>query len=513
MRFSRAIIINPPSPPGYVSNKDSMGGFGQLYPVGATYLPPLDLVYLASYLAEKKCPQEVLECLGLELTKEQLFQKIVDQEACNDGPLLILVRTSLPTLDWDLAICDEIAKSNSRARIGIFGPVVTSVLARIQKEESLSYIVKPDPDEIVYGLMTGEPEEEIKGLIFRQGNKWVDNPENVFKRELDSLPFPKWKLFPYKKYRLPRSSARKESSFLPMLTSRGCPIGCHYCPYPIGQGLPWRYRSARNVVDEIEYLVRDLDIEYVLFRDPMFSLNQKRVIEICDEIKRRGLKLKWRCETRVDFLQEDTLKAMAEAGCDGINFGVESSDVEIQSNVGRKPITPEEFVKSSDLCRELGIKTFGFFIIGLPGDTLESVLKTIEFALKIKLTWIQFTASSPFVGTKLRDWAIEQGLVKDDEYAYVNSHEVIVGNENLSKEQISSLYRFAQILQNYLINRRGIFKEDGHTSPLYRLAKAVADTASESLASVFFACGRVWFLKRHRQRAIQTPAPATTAHN
>jgi radical SAM superfamily enzyme YgiQ (UPF0313 family) len=426
---------------------------------------------------------------------------------------LALIRTSLPTLDWDLSVCRQISKSTSKVQLAIFGPVVSSVLGRIQKEICLDYIIQGDPDLTVYDLLTGQPEADIQNLTFRKAGEWVSNTSKVFNRELDSLPFPKWELFPYKEYRLPKSSARKESSFLPMLTSRGCPIGCHYCPYPIGQGLPWRYRSPGNVVDEIEHLVRDLNIDYIVFRDPMFSLNQKRVIAICDEVKRRALKLKWRCETRVDFLQEETLKAMAEAGCDGINFGVESSDVDIQANVGRKPITQEEFVKSFDLCRGLGIKTFGFFIIGLPGDTLESILKTIGFALKIRPTWVQFTASSPFVGTKLRDWAIEQGLVDDNEYAYVNSHEVIVGNENLSKKQIGSLYRFAMIFEKHLLNRHSILKEDGHTSRFYRLAKMVADRASESLARAVFALGTIWFLKLHRRPTIEAAASAATAHN
>src|SRR5215467_11576735 len=106
MQFDKILLINPPSPPGYVSNKDSMGGFGQLYPLGATFLPPLDLVYLASYLAEREAPLEVFECLGLELTREQLIEKIASTGGVERG--LVVVRTSAPTLDWDLSVCHEI---------------------------------------------------------------------------------------------------------------------------------------------------------------------------------------------------------------------------------------------------------------------------------------------------------------------------------------------------------------------------------------------------------------------
>jgi radical SAM superfamily enzyme YgiQ (UPF0313 family) len=292
---------------------------------------------------------------------------------------------------------------------------------------------------------------------------------------LDELPLPKWELVPYEKYRLPKSSVSSETAFLPVWSSRGCPIGCHYCPYPVGQGLAWRYRSAENVVEEIEHLVNNLSIKYILFRDPMFSLNQKRVLKICDEINRRGIKVKWRCETRIDFLTVETLRAMAAAGCEGINFGVESSDVEIQAGVGRKPISPEEIAGHFALCRELGIKTFGFFIIGLPGDTVQTIFKTIKFALEIKPHWVQFTAATPFIGTKLRDWAIEQGLAEKDEYAYVSSHETIMGNENLSVAQVRKLHKTAQFIQNYLVNRKGMLKTEGKKSGVYRAAQSAAD--------------------------------------
>jgi uncharacterized radical SAM superfamily protein len=494
MKFSNAIIVNPPSPIGYVSNKDSMGGFGQMFPLGATPFPPLDLIYLASYLVEKNFPMTVLESLAHELTKEQLIEKIAALSAAEDGEkLLVVVRTSAPTLDWDLDVCREIKAKVSSANLVIYGPVVPKVLGRIQKEDFIDYIIKGDPDETVEALLNEQAEDEINGLIFRRETEWIENSSQPFIRELDKLPFPKWELLPYEKYRLPKSSTNSETAFLPIWSSRGCPIGCHYCPYPVGQGLPWRYRSAENVVDEIEHLVNDLGIRYILFRDPMFSLNQKRVLKICEEINARGIKVKWRCETRIDFLKEETLRAMAAAGCEGINFGVESSDMEIQEGVGRKPISPEHIASHFTLCRELGIKTFGFFIIGLPGDTIETIFDSMKFALKIKPHWIQFTAATPFIGTKLRDWAIEQGLTEKDDLAYINSHEAIMGNENLSVAQIYRLHRTAQFIQNYLINRKGILKRTGNISSLYRAAESAADVGCNLAARAIIFGAKAWF--------------------
>ncbi len=493
MRFTKTITVNPPSPDGYVSNKDSMGGFGQLFPIGATPFPPLDLIYLASYLVEKEFPVSIIECLAHEMNKEQLIERIESICHAEEAPLVI-IRTSAPTLDWDLGICGEIKTKVPGARLGIYGPVVPKVLSRIQKETVIEYIVKGDPDLTVEALLIGKAESEINGLLFRDENgNWIENESQPFIRELDMLPFPKWEMLPFEKYRLPKSSTSSETAFLPIWSSRGCPIGCHYCPYPVGQGLPWRYRSAENVVDEIEHLVNDLGIKYVLFRDPMFSLNQKRVIAICDAIRERGISVKWRCETRIDFLKEETLRAMAAAGCDGINFGVESSDVAIQEGVGRKPITPEQIASHFALCREVGIKTFGFFIIGLPGDTIETIFDSMKFAVEIRPHWVQFTAASPFIGTKLRDWAIERGLAEKDDYAYISSHEAIMGNENLSVSEVYAVHRFAQRIQNYLINRKGILKRTGNVSGVYRILEASADLGCDLTAKAAIAAGRIWF--------------------
>lgn len=490
-RFVKVVLVNPPSPPGYVANRDSMGGYGQLYPPGATLLPPLDLPYLAAYLLHKDVPIEVFEAQGLDWSLEHLVQQVGDIARQNDPErTLVVVRTALITLDWDLGVCAALKAASSSLAVAMYGSVVPHVMKRVRAESGLDYIVHGEPDQTVEELVNGLPESEILGLAYRQGGEWVQGAPRPFMKDLDQLPFPKWELLPRHRYTLPRSSATAAVPFLPMLTSRGCPFGCHYCPYPVGQGLPFRYRSPQNVVDEIQHLVQNLGIQYILFRDPMFSLRQNRVVEICDEIVRRGLKFRWKCETRPDCLNEETVRAMAAAGCEGINFGIESADVAIQANVGRKPITQEQIVKIVDLCRDLHIKTFCFFIIGLPGDTLRTILDTIDFAIRLRPNWIQFTAASPLVGTKLRDWAIGHGLVVEDEYAYRSSHETMMGNESLTKDQIAALHRFTLFLERYLINRGGVLKDANRTGRMYTAVRRLADTVGHASARMAFTVAR-----------------------
>lgn len=501
MRFTKIIVVNFPSPPGYVANRDSMGGFGQLFPPGAPVLPPLDIPYLAGYLADKGIPLEVLEAQGLALSREQLAERVAHIAAAEGlERTLVVARTSAPTLDWDLTVGGAMKDTTRNIALALYGPVVPHVLKRLEEEPRLDYILRGEPDETVYELAIGRPEGEILGLTYRRGETWVEGLPRPLMKDLDRLPFPKWDLLPYHQYALPKSSTTAPVPFLPMLTSRGCPFGCHYCPYPVGQGLPWRYRSPHNVVDEIEHLVKDLGIQYILFRDPMFSLRLHRVVEICHEIQRRGLVFKWKCETRIDCLNAETLQAMVTAGCDGINFGVESAEVEIQANVGRKPISQERTIEVVALCRSLRIKTFCFFIIGLPGDTVQTILETIAFAIRLRANWVQFTAASPFIGTKLRDWAIAQGLTSEDEYAYINSHEAMIGNEHLTQSQVAALLRFAKFFERYLINRSGILKDDNRAGLFYSGARSVVNAVAESSARTIFALGR-----QHFQRAYAYP--------
>ena len=176
MRFTKTIIVNPPSPPGFVSNKDSMGGFGQLYPIGAPPFPPLDMVYLASYLIEKQVPIDVFECLGLTLTKEQLVEKLDSlYKQIGNEQVLIIIRTSAPTLDWDISVCQLIKERMNNTAIGIYGAVVPLVTWRIKKEDSIDYIIRGEPDDIVYELITDCSETDIQGLIFRKNGSWVEN--------------------------------------------------------------------------------------------------------------------------------------------------------------------------------------------------------------------------------------------------------------------------------------------------------------------------------------------------
>lgn len=491
MNFAKAVIVNPPNPVGYMSNKDSMGGFGQLYPKGAPPFPPLDLAYLAGVLLDAGHECAVVEAGALDLSVEQALRAI--GASGNLEHALVLVRTSLPTIDVDLAFCRSLRSLGTLGAVALFGPPVPSLIRRVELEDSLDFAILTEADQPALELMQGRSPDAIAGLLYRSQGEWQRTPERAFERDLDKIPFPRWDALPIERYVIPKSSTAGNARFLPMLSSRGCPFGCSYCPYPVGQGLKWRFRSPANVVDEMEHLVRQFGVEHILFRDPMFSAQQKRVVAICDEILRRDLKVQWKCETRVDCLDAHTIEMMAKAGCVGVNFGVESTDPEVQKGVHRQPITVAEFVNTVALCRQHGISTFAFFVIGLPGDTLETILASVDFATRIRASWVQFTVATPFIGTPMFDWAVEGGFIRPDAYKIVNAHGDSVGNENLSPTDIKRLHRFAHFLQDHVINRHGILKNSQRSGFVYRIAKRAADALGDATAIGLAAAAKRYF--------------------
>lgn len=490
-----------------MSNKDSMGGFGQLYAEEAPPFPPLDMAYLAAYLRKDGHAVVVHDCAALGWSLDDLAKTCGNDREFHAA--LVLVRTSLPTIDVDLQTCARLAGMQDAGRVALFGPVIPSLLKRIEQDQTLSFVFLTEPDRPAAALMRGESVGQIPGIGYREGAAWTHTADLPFEKNLDALPFPAWDLLPYKEYVIPKSSTSGSARFLPMLSSRGCPFGCSYCPYPVGQGLKWRYRSASNVVDEMQFLVEKFGVEYILFRDPMFSAQQKRVMAICREIIARGIKVYWKCETRMDCLDDETIELMARAGCVGINFGVESTDPEIQKGVHRTPILPEEFVAKVASCREHGVATFAFFVIGLPGDTLRTILDSIEFAIRIRANWTQFTMATPFIGTPMYKWALNERLIEADFYKIVSAHERSVGNENLTGADIKRLHRFARFLQDHILNRHGILKNDRRKGLAYRSLKAIADFASRSAALTLFHAARWHFTRSvsHKPRAGRSALP------
>jgi len=218
--------------------------------------------------------------------------------------------------------------------------------------------------------------------------------------DLDSLPFPRWEpLVASRRHVRVPFAGRPYGGSLSVLASRSCPEFCTYCPHRIQAG--YRTRSVANILDELSYLADSRGALHIVFRDPLFSQERDRVLELCDGIRSRHLSHTFECETRLDRLDGELLGAMYAAGLRAMSFGVESVAPATLKKVGRRPIPEPHQREVLRRCRELGIVTAAFYVIGFAEDTWESIGATIDYAIDLGSTVAQFKILTPYPGTPL----------------------------------------------------------------------------------------------------------------
>jgi len=243
----------------------------------------------------------------------------------------------------------------------------------------------------------------VKGLVWRDGSDVVVNPDRPLIRNLDDLPLPRHDLLPLSDYRAPM--VRGPYSFV--VTSRGCPANCRFCIKHVSYGRSVRFRSPENIVAELEQLV-ELGVRSVNMYADLFTVSREQVVGLCELILERDLQLQWTCNSRVDFVDAKMLGLMSQAGCWMISWGIESGSEEILRRC-RKGISPEQVERALHWAKDAGILNWGYFIIGLPGETTETIRETIRFSKKLPLDLVLFHIAAPHPGSPFFFEVVENG--------------------------------------------------------------------------------------------------------
>ena len=266
-------------------------------------------------------------------------------------------------------------------------------------------------DGAVDFVVVGEPEDAVRRLA--RGEHLDGRVPSEAVADLDRLPFPRWDLVGGRHHRRWTSLAERPiGGGFPLQASRGCPEFCTYCPHRILSG--YRARSVESVGLELEQLCRRYPQPFVIFRDPLFTESRDRMLALGDEIRGRGLDLRFECETRLDRLDPGLLDRLHRAGLSAISFGVESVSPDTLRRAGRRPIPPEHQRLVVDHCRRRGIVTAAYYVFGFLQDDWGSIAATIQYATDLASTFAQFKLLTPYPGTPLwkqlaplvyeRDW-------------------------------------------------------------------------------------------------------------
>jgi len=295
------------------------------------------------------------------------------------------------------------------------------------------YVVKGEGEYPVLDIVNNVDLYSIKGLTFRSwSGEIVQNENNGFIRDLDTLPFPQRDNFHCDGGKMDVSA---------IITSRGCPFQCTYCASPRIWDRTVRYRSVENVMGELEYMVKHKGISLVRFQDDTFTLNKTRTMSILEQMMSRGLNVEWLCDTRIDALDKEMLKMMKKSGCIRLKAGIESGSDKVLKRI-KKGISVEQIRESVKLIKEAGISLTTYFMIGFPGETDEDIKKTIRLAEEIDSDYYSLSIVAPYYGTQVHRDLEESGFDFDKphwEYFYHQSREMIL-NADISEHLIEQFF-------------------------------------------------------------------------
>lgn len=370
--------------------------------------PPLGISYIAASLQQAGHVVHLVDCTFLD--KKEALNQALETKAEVVG-----IYAMVSMLDECLWFARQLRPTCRLLVAG--GPLPTCDPEPFL--DAFDVVVRGEGEQTMLELMRAYEEASdmgvIAGVAFRKHadgtakSELVSTPERAFTKTLDRVPFPARALLPNESY-IRYGKKKYGYSITTVMSTRGCPFRCEFCSNVVFGG-SYRERSPENVVDEI---VEVLAVGYdrISFTDDVFTMKKERVVKVCQEIRRRGLKFKWECLGRVDALDTPTALDMKAAGCTRIFFGIESGDEQILKLMNKK-ITIEQARRAVQAAHNAGLQVGAFFIIGYPGDTDETVLKTLRFANSLPLDYLGLSMPYPLPGTDLykrtkdrikRDW-------------------------------------------------------------------------------------------------------------
>jgi radical SAM superfamily enzyme YgiQ (UPF0313 family) len=410
--------------------------------------PSIGIAYIASILRENGHLVKVLDAYVNGSSLDDIINIIGDFD-----PDVVGISVLTPSAEVVFSISKEIRKNYPDIKI-VMGNMHASIFAdEILANNYADFIIHREGEltmlELIETLGKKENIDSVRGISFCKTGRIIHTPLRPHIDNLDSLPFPAWDLFPLEKYTTdPRTEVKKGVTEMQILATRGCPNQCTFCSSRTERSLgsKYRMRSPKNIVDEMEFLYKNFKSEVFSFMDLAFPLVKSHAMAVCQEIINRGLhrKILWFTECRVKPLDEEILNLMKKSGCVRVNFGIESGNNEILKML-KKNFTTDDVRKAVKMAKKAGIEVDGMFMIGLPGETEETIKQTIDFAIELNVRFAIFNIFVPYPGCELWDILNSQNKIHFNTWSDFTSYPTFSGGvpvyvpDGLTKEKIMEL--------------------------------------------------------------------------
>lgn len=404
---------------------------------------PIGLASIAGYLDSKGIDVQLIDAEAEKLNNSEIADRVKKFK-----PDVVGVTCTTPTFPYALSL-STLLKKDLDVPI-VFGGVHATLSPKdVLKNKEIDFVVMGEGEltfyELANAIIGNNNFKDIKGLAFKDINGIHINEPREFIQNLDDLPMPFYKGVPIKKYKPYAYQPTQSLPFMTLFSSRGCPFDCIFCETKVMCGKKVRTHSPERVISEILYLKSEFGIRNFQFFDDTFTINKKRVERICELIKENNLDISWNCLSRVDTVNADLLKKMNAAGCEMIAFGVESGDNTILKNM-RKGSTVEQARDAFKAAREENMIIRAFFMIGNPGETKETVQKTIHFAKVLDPEFVNFSITTPFPNSELWDLYEKAGYIKNiGNLDFAMFHDSIIDMPGLSSEELRKFAKKSHI--------------------------------------------------------------------
>jgi len=430
----KTLLVNPPRVDGIPVIREERCEITERYSV----LPPYSLLQIAGMLRKQGHEVRLIDANGMNLDWSQT--KRLMEESPYD---LLIFRFTPTTFDADIKVAELSKQLHPKAFIAGICWTLRTIPQEVLKgapdiDAYIMHEYEAVTPALVEALSNGKGLAGVKGIAYRNDGQITVNPTAQPIQDYDSMPLPAFDLLPsLKPYHINTPHGKP---FTIMYASKGCPFACNFCTV---RRTSFKKKSADNILNELRYLKKRFGIRTVSFFDETFTMDKKRVIQLCEGTSRESLDIKWYCNTRVELVNKDLLKVMRKGGCRGIAFGVESGSQRILDNV-EKGNTVEEAEMAIKWTKESGIKAYCSFIIGLPGETWDTINETIAFVERTRPTGAQFNVAVPYPGTPMFDLAIEKGWVKPSlDWRELYQHSSNMRTDSLSNEELEKARRMA----------------------------------------------------------------------
>ena len=454
------LLVNPPSPDGAIWIR-SQHRVGRRTRENMIW-PQVSLAQMAALLHPR------YKVAIIDAIAERMGWKEFEEKVRKVQPKYYLTQVTAPTLTNDMVGC-FLAKSIGAKTMAMGTHVTPMARQTLEPYPALDFVLRGEPEmtlvELVDALEGNLPEDKhlkihqeditwqpipldlpvheklarIRGLVWRRGDEIVMNLDRPFFKNLDDMPVPMHHLLPLDKYRIPMI----KGPYTFIVTSRGCTAGCKYCIKHVSYQYSYRIRSPEHIMEEL-WALNQLGIHNIHMYADLFTLSRDQVMGLCNLIIKEGLKIKWTCNSRVDYVDEEELQLMARAGCWFIAWGIESGN-EMILKKAHKGYKLEQADKALTWAHQAGIKNWGYFIIGLPGETVETIRDTINFSKRLPLDLALFHIAAPYPGTPFFFEVVENGWFrKGTRWEEVDmDRSTVLDYENLKAEDLEYWQRRA----------------------------------------------------------------------